>query len=229
MKNLLGSLFALFFPRYCAVCGTTITRTETLLCTRCDLHMPRTNYHLQPDNNLEKHLWGRLTPERATAWFFYSKGSPYTNLLHQLKYEDQREMGRLMGRRLATEILASGFFTGIDLLIPVPLHPKRMRQRGYNQSEWIARGIADITGIAIDNALLVRQVNTETQTRKTRFGRSVSMEGVFAPAPHYTCQATHVLLIDDVITTGATIIACAEALLKANSVKVSVLAVGATV
>lgn len=190
------------------------------------MDMPRTNYHQITDNQMEQLLWGRVEVERATAWFFYTKGSPYNSLIHQLKYKGQKEIGCMAGRYLASEIKCSTFFNDIDFIVPVPLHPKRLRTRGYNQSEQIARGISDITGIPVRTSLIVRKKNTQTQTRRSRYTRIENMEEVFQLTSSDENEGKHILLVDDIVTTGATIVSCANALQQEGNIRISIISLG---
>ena len=150
----------------------------------CNINLPRTDYHLRKDNPVEKMFWGKIPLERATSFFFYRKGSDFRQILHQLKYGGQKGIGAIMGRYMAAELLESGFFEGVDVILPVPLHKKKQQIRGYNQSEWIARGIATVTGISIDTESVVRRKNTETQTRKSFLERWENVEGIFEFNPN---------------------------------------------
>lgn len=223
MKNWIESFLSILFPRYCIVCSTILGKGEECLCISCNIGLPRTNYHLEKDNFMEKLLWGRVPLEHATSYLFYYRGSDYRKIIHRLKYNGQEEVGRLMGAQLTTEIIGSGFFDSIDIIIPVPLHRKRLHQRGYNQSEIIARGISEITGIAVDNSLVTRKRNTGTQTQQTVFNRSENMEDAFIFSGKEEIINKHILLVDDVLTTGATIAACSKALEKAGCKRISVI------
>ena len=138
IKDWLSSFLSLLFPRCCVVCGRPLAKGEECICTECNINLPRTNYHLRKDNPV-------IPLERATSFFFYEKGSDFRLILHRLKYGGQKEIGAIMGRYMAAELLSSNFFQGIDVIIPIPLHKKKQQIRGYNQSEWIARGIAAVT------------------------------------------------------------------------------------
>lgn len=191
------------------------------------MDLPRTNFHLTPGNRLEKLLWGRINIERATSYFYYSKGSTYSQLLHQLKYKRQKELGVALGKSIATEISGSDFFNSIDLIIPVPLHKKRQKERGYNQSEQIAIGISEITNIPIASDYIVRKKYTETQTAKSNYERIENMEDVFEISSSCKYVSKHILLVDDIITTGATMAACGNVLQTSQSdAKISILTIG---
>ncbi len=217
------SLAHLFFPRRCVVCGTCLQAGEEILCMHCNLAMPRTNYHLCADNPVERMFWGKVPLQRATSYLFYHKGSEYRRILHLLKYSGRRDIGETMGRFLAAELAECNFFEGVDVLVPVPLHPCKEKKRGYNQCVCIARGISAVTGIPLCTSAVVRSVRTDSQTRKLGHERWKNMESVFALHHPELLAGKHVLIIDDVLTTGATLTACADALSKAPEIRVSLL------
>lgn len=223
IKDWLGSFLSLLFPRCCLVCGRPLAKGEECICTMCNINLPRTNYHLQEDNPVEQLFWGKVPLERATSFFFYRKGSDFRQILHQLKYGGRKELGATMGRYMASELLPSGFFKGIDVIIPVPLHKKKQQLRGYNQSEWIVRGIAAVTGISVNTESIIRRKNTETQTRKSTFERWENVDGIFELHSSEHLQGKHVLIVDDVLTTGATTVACASALMEVQEIRISIL------
>lgn len=226
MKTWLNAFLSLLFPRYCVICNNVLSKGEEYLCMRCNMDMPRTNYHQITDNPMEQLLWGRIAVERATAWFFYTKGSPYNYLIHQLKYKGQKDIGCMAGRYLASEIKNSTFFNDIDFIVPIPLHPKRLRTRGYNQSERIAQGISDITGIPVKTDYIVRKKNTQTQTRRSRYTRIENMEEVFQLTSPGENTDRHILLVDDIVTTGATIASCGRVLQQDNNIRISIISLG---
>lgn len=223
IKDWLESFVSLLFPRCCLVCGRPLAKGEECLCTMCNINLPRTGYHLKEDNPVEKLFWGKIPLERATSFFFYRKGSDFRQILHQLKYGGQKDIGAIMGRYMAAELQESGFFEGIDVIVPVPLHKKKQRLRGYNQSEWIARGIATVTGIPIDTESVVRHKNTETQTSKSSLERWENVNGIFELHHPEPLAGKHILIVDDVLTTGATTVECASCLTKIEGVRISVL------
>ena len=198
------SAFRLLFPKRCAVCDATLQDGEEALCFRCNMDMPRTHYHEEKDNEVEKMFWGKMPLARATSYIFYQKGGDFRRVLHLLKYHGRKDLGLTMGRFMATDISRSGFFEGIDVIVPIPLHPTRQRERGYNQSEW-------------------RCVPTQSQTKKSVYERWENVNGIFHAVDKFRFAGKHVLLVDDVLTTGATIIACADALADIEDVKFSVL------
>jgi len=220
--RLIDSLLSILFPRSCVVCGGSLGKGEEVICTMCNTLMPRTNYHLQKDNEIEQRFWGKTVIEKATSYFFYTKGSDYRNILFKLKYHNYKELGEVMGRYLAKELLETDFLKDIDLIVPVPLHPKKRKIRGYNQSEWIALGISNAADIPIDTSSLERLINNNTQTRKSVFERWENVRDVFSVVSAEKLEGKHILLVDDVLTTGATLLSCAIALIESSKVKVSI-------
>ncbi|WP_455584076.1 ComF family protein [Bacteroides sp.] len=223
MKDWFDSFLSLFFPRCCLICGMTLAKGEECLCTRCNMDLPRTDYHAVKDNPVEQLFWGKVSLERATSYFFYRRGGDARHILHQLKYGGQKEIGEIMGRYMATELLSSGFFREIDLIVPVPLHKKKQKLRGYNQSEWIARGVSAVTAIPVEVTGVVREKNTDTQTRKSVFERWENVDGIFRLHSPERFVGKHILIVDDVLTTGATVVACASSFEKVGNIRISVL------
>ena len=187
------------------------------------MDMPRTNWHLEKDNPVEQQFWGKFPLERATSYFLYHKGSDFRHILHQLKYEGREDIGRTMGRFMAEEIRSSGFFDGVDFIVPVPLHPRKLRERGYNQSERLSEGIAEVTGITMDVRAVCRRVYSQTQTRKSAYERWENVAGIFEVEHPERYAGKHILLVDDVLTTGSTITACADAFAGVEGLRISVL------
>lgn len=191
------------------------------------MHLPRTGFQYQPhDNGMARMFWGVIPVERAAALFFYEAGSASANILYELKYQGAEEVGRVMGRMMARELLPAAFFEDIDLLVPVPLSKKRQRQRGYNQSMLLAQGISEVTGLEISRQVVRRTVFLQSQTKMDFWERRKNVEGVFQLLDGEQLAGKHVLLIDDVVTTGATMTACARELLKTEGVKISILSLG---
>ena len=175
---------------------------------------------------MAKMFWGQIPIERATALFYYEPHAETANILYEMKYKNHPEIGEVMGRLMARELQMSNFFEGIDGIIPVPLAKKRQRQRGYNQSHELAKGISEITGFPIYNKVVKRTVFEGSQTSLGRWERNENVEQVFELKDASTIQDKHLLIVDDVVTTGATIIACAKELCKAGGVRISVLSLG---
>ncbi len=224
LLQFIRSFIALLYPRHCEACGCALHGREQVLCLSCLYHLPLTDYPATPGNKLEQVFWGRVQLERACALFFFVKGSRYRRLLHKLKYKGKTVIGLELGRRLGQALKTDAAYQSVDLIVPLPLHPKRLRQRGYNQSEQIAAGIAESTGWTVDTRSVVRLEFTGSQTRRSRIDRWKNVEEVFAVSREEPLRNKHVLLVDDVITTGATIEACAQQLLKVEGCRVSVAA-----
>lgn len=220
-------LLDLISPRLCVVCGHRLTVTEEAVCMKCNLHLPRTNYHLHAyENEMARLFWGQIPVERAAAFFYYEAHAETANVLYELKYKNHPEIGEVFGRMFAREIRTVGFFDGIDCIVPIPLARKRLRQRGYNQSMEIARGVSQITGLPVYGEVVRRNVFEGSQTSLGRWDRHTNVDQVFELMDGDTIHGQHLLLIDDVVTTGATVIACAKELIKAGDVKISILALG---
>ena len=222
--NWIKDLISLLFPRYCKVCRRRLMHSEKHLCVSCLLELPRTHYEQNPENLLMQHFMEWPEVVRATAYFHYYKEGRYSNLIHHLKYYDHPEVGSYLGRLAATELKGSEFFDGIDLIIPIPLSRKKFRQRGYNQSDYIAQGISEVTNIPLRTDCIARTVDTDTQTHKSQDERWKSTKGIFQVTNPEALKGKHLLLIDDVTTTGATLHACASALLTQPSVRISIFA-----
>jgi ComF family protein len=224
LSGLWDDFLSLLFPRLCYACGNHLLRNEYLICTECYILIPRTNYHLEQDNPVARLFWGRCTIEKAAAFSFYNRDSRIRKLIHNLKYKGIKDIGFELGKIYGLALVKSGFTGDIDLIIPVPLHPSKERVRGFNQSLLICEGISDATGLPVDSKSLGRSSKTSTQTKKSRYERWKNVEGMFSIEDQAGITGKHILLIDDVITTGSTIESCVAELLKAEGVRVSVAA-----
>ncbi|MDB5121012.1 MAG: putative amidophosphoribosyltransferase [Sphingobacteriales bacterium] len=225
MKTALGycqDFFALFFPELCSACGKNLFKNELVICTNCIYNLPHTNFHNDKENKVAKQLWGRFPFEQATSFLYFQKGGLVQKAMHQLKYNHSPETGVKLGELYAHQLKRSENWIKPDLIIPVPLHPRKLKERGYNQSESIANGIGSVLDIDVNLSALLRTVNTTTQTKKSRFSRFENLEGAFIIKNPETLQAKHVLLVDDVVTTGATLEACSLTLLKVPGLLISV-------
>lgn len=222
------ALLDLAYPRFCVVCGQKLSAQEEHICTLCLATLPRTNYHLHLENPMEEKFRGKIPLEKTAALYFYQKGNLSCNIIHQLKYKQQPEIGIFFGKIYALEILSSGFFNGIDYLMPVPLSTQRYKQRGYNQAEMIALGISKVTNIPITPPVIKRIHNNPTQTHKNRIERVLNTEHLFLAESTETLSYKHILLIDDVVTTGSTLTACASSLTNTPGIRFSILTLGYT-
>ena len=222
--SFLHRLLDLLSPRLCAVCGRRLAASEQVLCASCNMRLPRTGFQYQAtDNPMARLFWGIIPVERAAALFFYEAGVESANILYELKYHNHPEMGVMMARMMAREFSEAGFFEGIDLIVPVPLAKKRQRQRGYNQSHCLADGVSQITGLPVSNQVVRRTRFVKSQTQMGRQERQENVADVFEVRDLDMIRGRHVLLVDDVVTTGATMTACARELLKAGDVTLSLL------
>ena len=216
-------------PRVCVVCDHRLAPTERSLCSVCLFHLPRTNFHLKPlDNPMAQLFWKLTNVQKAAALFYYQPHSETAQLVYRLKYNNRPDIGEDMGRVMAKEMQLSDFFSDIDVLLPVPLSRKRLRQRGYNQSEQLAVGISDVTHLPIVTKALRRKDFHQSQTTLNRWQRQENVADTFQLKDANQLQGKHVLLIDDICTTGATLIACAHALQDVEGIRISVLTLGFT-
>jgi ComF family protein len=220
LVSVLKDFISLFFPNYCLGCHNTLVRGESLVCTRCIYEMPKTNYHLQVDNPLRLRLYGRIEIAYALAFFRFTKRGRIQHILHALKYKNEPEVGVVLGKVYGERIKDQNF--DFEVILPVPLHPSRQRRRGYNQSFKFAEGLAASLNIPAIEHGLVRQVQTDSQTNKSKLSRWENVNAVFSIPQEELIRGRHVLLVDDVITTGATIEACATLISKAGCRKLSV-------
>lgn len=195
---------------------------EHIICTDCRFNLPFTNFHLQPDNIVARQFWGKVNLEAAYATYYFAKGGKVQNLMHHFKYKGMQQIGIILGEIAGTQLVKNEVFKTVDIIIPVPLHKKRLKQRGYNQSACFANGLAKKLGAAVDETSLIRAKATETQTHKSRFSRFENMQEVFAITDPEKLINKHVLLVDDVVTTGSTLEACAVQLLKIEGLKLSI-------
>lgn len=222
LKTYLEDLWFLLFPDVCEACGSTLMKNEGPICIKCLYEIPRTDYCKDLSNDILLMFTGRIKVEKATALFHFHKGSRFRKLLHSLKYKKKPEIGIALGKELGAEMLSSKNFKDIDYIIPVPLHPKRQKQRGYNQSEMIGEGISKVTDIPMLTDVLIRNVETVTQTKMTREERWKNVSGKFLIQHPKKIENKHVILVDDVVTTGSTLEACGETLLNIPGLKLSI-------
>jgi len=212
LRNWIHHIINLFYPHVCAACGEPLVKGEETVCLKCRFLLPKTGYELNPNNPLAQSFYGRVRFHAVTACFFFAKSGKVQHLIHELKYKGNKEAGVFLGQQLGESIKEAPLFQGIDYLIPVPLHLKREKQRGYNQSLMIAKGIHEVTGIPIGDKYLVRAVHTATQTKKSADERFKNVKDIFEVRFAKELENKHILLIDDVLTTGATLEACAHQL-----------------
>lgn len=220
--KLFESLVNLLFPRVCAACGNILLEGEDSVCTTCRFLLPKTGYENNPDNPLAQMFYGQMPFNAVMAEFFFSKTGKVQHLIHGLKYHHCRENGIFLGQEIGKSLLKAPDYQGIDFIIPIPLHPKKEKLRGYNQSHVISEGIHEIMNVPIAEKSLVRSVFTDTQTKKSREERYQNVKDIFKLKKPEQLQGKHVLLVDDVLTTGATLMSAGKALLHAEGIKISV-------
>lgn len=228
LVEILTDFAALFFPRYCRGCDDALVRGEELICTRCMIEMPRSGYHLDPCNPFFTKFRGRIPVRYVMTLFKFVKGSRVQHLLHALKYRNQPELGVTLGRIYGQDLVQSDFRGAFDLIVPVPLHPSRRRSRGYNQSEEFGKGMGEILGVECTDRLMRRTQRTTTQTRRSRLKRWENVSSVFEVVRPDAIRTRRVLLVDDVVTTGATLEACGGSLVRAGCGELSIACIAST-
>jgi ComF family protein len=221
LKEIKDSVLHLLFPHVCTGCGSDILNEETEICMRCLEAMPETNFELHSNNPVEKIFWGRLPLEGATAHFYFTKESLMQHFMHQFKYKRNKKLGIQLGRIMGEQILKSGRFE-VDALVPLPLFPAKEKRRGYNQAMLLCEGMAQSMLVPILDKAIIRPQHTETQTKKGRIERWKNMEGKFKLDNPDAIRNKHLLIVDDVVTTGATLEACGIELLQVENVRLSV-------
>ncbi len=221
LKTLLSDFISLLYPEICVGCGHVLLAQEKIFCLRCEINLPYTHYENVNDNPIERLFWGKTKIENATSCFFFSKKSTIQNIIHAFKYRGNENAAIFLGEKLGEALIKSTRFKSIDVIIPVPLHPSKLKKRGFNQAEKIAQGISHIMQIPVDSTSLERSHNTETQTKKGLFSRWENVNSIFNVSNPEKIAGKHVLLVDDVITSGSTIEACANQILHVQDTKVS--------
>lgn len=217
----LSSLLDIFFPRTCAGCNNSLSTGENLICTDCLYQMPKTGFWNENENPVARIFWGRVYLQNVSSFLHFQKGGRLQNIIHNMKYKNIKEIGTFLGKLYGYE-LKNIPNSNVDLIIPVPLHKSKLRKRGYNQSEYIARGISEVLNLPVNTNSIERYIASDSQTRKSRFERWENVKNVFKIVEPQSFIGKHVLLVDDVITTGATLEACARAILEIPGTKVSI-------
>lgn len=219
--KLFDDFLSLIFPRICASCGKLLFKNEDIICTKCLYKLPKTNFHRFADNQVMQIFWGRIQLHSAAAFLNFSKSGRVQRLVHQLKYKNKTNVGVLLGELYGGDLKKAVLFSTVDVVIPVPLHWKKQKKRGFNQSEMFGRGLAKAMNAKLDTQTLIRNVNTDTQTKKSKAERWENVRDVFELKDPEHLKGKHILLVDDVITTGATMEASATTLMTITGVKVS--------
>lgn len=221
LSDLARGFLHLAYPQLCVACGADAPGGQACFCLPCRAKLSLTEMHLQRENEFTERFWGRLQLEAGAAMYYFTRKSPIQRALHQLKYQNQPQVGVKIGREFGRLLLQSPVFQTVDGIVPVPLHPRKERLRGYNQSAMLAQGLAETMGLPVLKNALVRPLFTATQTRKKRMERFENVGEVFAIQRPAELHGKHLLLVDDVLTTGATLEACGQLLLSQPDTKLS--------
>jgi ComF family protein len=228
IKSMVNDFLSLIFPKVCYACGKNLFKKEDCICLYCHYQLPKTNFHLDADNPVVKLFWGRVNIYSASSLYLFNKGGKIQHLIHQLKYRGKKEIGVSLGKFYGQELKTSPLFSLSAIIVPVPLHKNKLKKRGYNQSEAFAQGLAESMGIENCSDALIRTHLSQTQTKKSRYERWKNVEEIFQVLAPDKLEGKHVLLVDDVVTTGSTLEACANRILNIENTKVSVVTIAST-
>ncbi|WP_183564560.1 ComF family protein [Mucilaginibacter sp. SP1R1] len=222
LRGYLADFVSLLFPELCPACQASLVANERIICSDCRYNLPFTNFHLQADNIVAQQFYGKINVTAAYALYYFTKGGKVQNLMHHFKYKGMQQIGTLLGNIAGLQLTESPVFNTVELIIPVPLHKSRLKERGYNQSTCFAQGLAQKLNAAVEDDNLQRRVATETQTHKSRFARFENMQDVFMVKHPERLMNKHILLVDDIVTTGSTLEACGMELLKIPGLTLSI-------
>lgn len=225
----ISDLLALVYPEICYACHEALNEGEKMVCTTCRVKLPYTNYHLltETDNPLSNRFYGRINIENALSYLTFVRAGRVQNLLHSLKYKNVPEIGELLGKWYGYELQKSGYQEKFDLIVPVPLHKRKLQTRGYNQADKFAKGLSEAMEIPWSDKVLVRNIESTTQTKKSRFARWENVDKIFEVKQPHEVKEKRVLLVDDVLTTGATLEACGQELLSHGAKNLTVATIAA--
>lgn len=228
MRRIFNGILNLIYPNLCEICGRKLAPGEEVMCLHCSYELSRTNAHRSSFNVVHERLVGTTPVELGASWFFYYRSSPYVAMIHRGKYNGHPELLRILARKYARELQRDGFFDGIDLIVGVPLHPLKLMMRGYNQTDYIVKGLNDITGIKTGKNLKAARYR-KTQTRKGVFSRWLNSQGDYKAKNPADLEGKHILVVDDVLTTGSTLLTCCNAIHEAApTARISVLTLAVT-
>ncbi|MCD6018191.1 MAG: amidophosphoribosyltransferase [Bacteroidetes bacterium] len=222
---MLQDFLSLIYPRNCVACGNSLFRHEDQVCNYCYSNLPKTNFHKQSRNPVDALFYGRTPLLSASSFYLFQKKGSIQKILHAIKYKHNKDLAVLVGKWYAEDLKEDPVFSKTDFVIPVPLHSKKFKMRGYNQSEEFARGLSEGMKTNLNTSVLKRKEFTETQTKKSKYERWENVEDVFELVVPETFKNKHVVLVDDVITTGATIEACCQLLHQIEGIQISVLSI----
>lgn len=219
---LFADFLSLFYPQVCAGCNGELLQGEKFVCVNCLLSLPYTGFASQTPNPSEQTFWGRVDIAAGASFLYFRKGNATQKIMHRIKYKSEKELAEYMGRLMGQELKASGRFGGIGVVIPVPMHPSKQRKRGFNQSEWFAKGLSAIINAPVLTDVLLKTTATESQTKKSRWQRWINADEKYTLKNPQHIAGKKILLVDDTLTTGATLEACAGMLLQANPQSISI-------
>lgn len=222
IKDYVNDFISLFYPRVCFACDKPLLRHEEFICTECLFTLPETNFHLRQDNPVINQFYGKINFNAAASLYYFSKGGKVQHLVHTFKYMGYKNIGLFVGKMYGEKLLSSPLFGDIKDIVPIPLHPSKLRQRGYNQAEYFAKGLALSMNATVHPGVLIRTHASETQTHKARFSRWENVKEIFTLRDGDNLKGKHVMLVDDVITTGSTLEAAGNVLFGISDIKISV-------
>lgn len=220
--NLIADFVSLFYPQICAACDGELLSGEEHICLDCQLQLPYTGFANQSPNAIEQMFWGRVEIEGAVAFLYFKKGSRTQRLMHRIKYKGEKELAQHIGRVMGEELKRSGRFVTVEGIIPIPLHKKKQRKRGFNQSEWFAKGLAEKIEVDVITNVLLKTSETKSQTQKNRWQRWLNMGEQFVVKQSDSIKGKHILLVDDIVTTGATLESCVMTLKENTNSTISI-------
>lgn len=223
ISDFLEAFVLIIFPKQCVVCSSMLGQREKYICTFCKMNMPFVCQSVADKTDTENILLGKIDYLCASSLLYYTKDSAYKNIIHSIKYNDRVDLADYMGVIMAERLRNSGVYADVDCIVPVPLHKNKKKKRGYNQSELLAKAISREMGIPLCSDNIIRETDTESQTKKSVHERWDNVDGVFSVVNPSVFEEKHILLIDDVLTTGATLTACADSLRNIQGIKINVL------
>ena len=223
--TLINDFLSLIYPRHCEACSNNLFKHEMFVCNYCKLNLPKSNFHKNSVNELSSVFAGRIPFTNALSFYVFEKSGRVQKLLHAIKYQNQKGLAEFLGKQYANDLIKDNVFSDVDVIIPIPLHKNKLKLRGFNQSEWFAKGLATNLNIKLDLEVMVRKVETNTQTKKRKYERWENVEGIFELTDYEHLKNKHVLIIDDVITTGATIEAAWACIQNIEGIKISIAAI----
>lgn len=226
--SLFADFLALFYPQVCAGCNGELLQGEEFVCVNCFLSLSYTGFSRQTPNPVEQSFWGRVEVEAGASFLYFRKGNATQKIMHRIKYKGEKELAEYMGRLMGQELKTIIRFNEIDAVVPVPMHPAKQRKRGFNQSEWLAKGLSAVIEAPMLTNVLLKTTATESQTKKSRWQRWINADEKYTLKNQQLITGKKVLLVDDTLTTGATLEACAQILLQANPHSISIVTLAFT-